>query len=316
MENSIFMWGIFLFILIVLLALDLGVFHKKDKEMSLGESLKTSMFQISVGLIFGLWVWLVKGLNSFAEYITSYLVEKTLSLDNIFVIALIFSSFSIPPKYQHRVLFWGIVGVMVLRGIMIALGAHIISRFEWVLYIFAAFMILTGIKMFFTTHKQFKISENRLLIWMKKHFNVTDKLHNQKFFVYQKIDQTGAKKLFVTPLFLSLVMVEFMDLVFALDSIPAVFSITQDTYIVYTSNIFAILGLRALYSVLVSIIDKFYYLKFSLAIVLIFIGSKIFISDALGFGKIPPIVSLFITLGILASGIVFSLNKAKTHAKK
>lgn len=316
MEKSLLMWGIFIFVVLILLILDLGVFHKKNKEIGLKESLKMSAFYILMALIFGLWIWYIKGLNSFAEYITGFLVEKSLALDNIFLISLVFSSLSIPLKYQHRVLFWGILGVIVLRAIMIGLGVQIMTRFEWILYVFAAFMIFTGIKMFFISHQAVEISNNPLLIWMRKHLNITDKLHDQKFFVYQNTTQSKTKKLFVTPLFISLVMVEFIDLIFAVDSIPAIFAITQDPYIIYTSNIFAILGLRALYFALASIIDRFYYLKHALAAVLIFIGSKIFIADALNLAKIPPILSLTITFTILALGVFCSFFRAKTNQKR
>lgn len=314
-EKSILMWGIFISIVLILLILDLGVFHKKDREIGFKESLWMSAFYIVMSLIFGLWVWYIKGLDSFAEYITGFLVEKSLALDNIFLISLVFSSLSIPLKYQHRVLFWGILGVIVLRAIMIGLGVQIITRFEWILYVFAAFMVFTGIKMFFISHKPVEISSNILLIWMKKHLNITDKLHAQKFFVYQKVPQSTTKKLFVTPLFISLVMVELIDLIFAVDSIPAIFAITQDPYIVYTSNIFAILGLRALYFALASIIDRFYYLKYALATVLIFIGSKIFIADALDLAKIPPMLSLTITFTILVSGVICSFLREKEVKK-
>lgn len=315
MENAVLMWVAFISIVLTLLALDLGVFHKKDQEIGFKESLWMSSFYILIALIFGFWVWYIKGLDGFAEYLTGFLVEKSLALDNIFLISLVFSSLSIPQKYQHRVLFWGILGVIVLRAIMIGLGVQIITQFEWILYIFAAFMIFTGIKMFFISDKPVEISDNLLLIWMRKHLNITDKLHNQKFFVYQSVSQTKTKKLFVTPLFISLVMVEFIDLVFAVDSIPAIFAITQDPYIVYTSNIFAILGLRSLYFVLASIIDRFYYLKYALAAVLVFIGSKIFIADAINLTKIPPMLSLTITFTILASGVVFSFIREKNEKR-
>jgi tellurite resistance protein TerC len=315
MEKSIFMWGLFISIVLILLVLDLGFFHKKDREIGFKESLWMSSFYILVALLFGLWVWYIKGIDGFAEYITGFLVEKTLAIDNIFLISLVFSSLSIPLKYQHRVLFWGILGVVILRAIFIGLGSKFITKFEWILYIFAAFMIFTGIKMFFVSHKQVSISNNPLLIWMRKHLNITKKLHDNKFFIYQVDSNSKVKKLFVTPLFIALVMIEFIDLVFAVDSIPAVFAITQDTYIIYTSNIFSILGLRALYFALASIIDRLYYLKYALAVVLIFIGSKIFIADLLNITKIPPLISLVITFMILFSGVFFSLIKKKTINK-
>jgi len=257
------MWFIFIFVVLFLLVLDLGFFHKKDKKICFRESLKMSIFYISIGITFGLWIWYMSDLESFAEYITGFLVEKSLALDNIFLISVIFLTFSIPEKYQHRVLFWGILGVIVLRAIMIGAGAQILNKFDWILYIFGAFMVFTGVKMLFVSHKKIDISENIILKLLRKYFNITDKLHNQKFYIYQTDSKTQKKKLFVTPLFVSLIMIEFTDLIFAVDSIPAIFAITQDVYIVYTSNIFAILGLRSLYFVLVSIIDKFYYLKYS-----------------------------------------------------
>lgn len=311
MHNSISIWIIFISIVLVLLALDLGVFHKDNREISIKESLKMTLFYIIIACIFGLWIGYLKGLQGFAEYITGYLVEKSLALDNIFLIALIFSTFSIPPKYQYRVLFWGVVGVIVLRAIMIYLGAHIINEFHWVLYLFAAFMILNGIKMMFMPHKTVNINDNSLLKWLRSHLNITETLHDQKFYIHKIDPKSGAKKIFVTPLFIALIMVEFTDLVFAVDSIPAIFAITQDSYIVYTSNIFAILGLRSLYFAISQVIDRFYYLKYSLAMVLIFIGSKIFITDALGIAKIPPMLSLMVTLSILSSGVVYSLFKKR-----
>lgn len=311
MEKPLYMWGIFIGIVLFLLILDLGVFHKQDREISFKESLSMTLFYVIMAFLFGLWVWYIKGLDGFAEYITGFLVEKSLALDNIFVISLIFTSLSIPLKYQHRVLFWGILGVIVLRAIMIGLGAQMIAEFHWILYIFAAFMIFTGIKMLFMSDKPVEISENLLLIWMRKHLNITDKLHENKFFLRLVDPVSSKRKFFVTPLFIALVMVEFIDLVFAVDSIPAIFAITQDTYIVYTSNIFAILGLRALYFALASIINQFHYLKYALAIVLIFIGSKIFIADAFGLAKIPPLLSLIVTLSILIGGVVVSFIKKK-----
>lgn len=314
MQESIWMWIFFIGIVLSLLVLDLGVFHKTDREIGIKESLKMSAFYIAIGMLFGFWVWYIKGLDSFAEYMTGFLVEKSLALDNIFLISLIFTSLSIPLKYQHRVLFWGILGVIVLRAIMIGLGAHIISRFEWVLYIFAAFMIITGIKMFFISHKPVDMSQNMLLIWMRKHLKITDKLHDNKFYVFQKDPSSQVQKLFFTPLFIALVMVEFIDLIFAVDSIPAIFAITQDPYIVYTSNIFAILGLRALYFALASIIERFQYLKYALAAVLIFIGSKIFIADAFGLAKIPAVLSLTVTITLLSIGVIYSMYKNRREA--
>lgn len=304
MQKPLYMWVVFISVILLLLFLDLGFFHKKDKIISFKQSLKMSFFYIIIALIFGLWILYMSDVETFAEYVTGFLVEKSLALDNIFLISVIFSTLSIPQKYQHRVLFWGIVGVIILRAIMIALGAKMLSEFAWILYIFAAFMMFTGIKMFFVSHKKVDMSENAILNLMRKYLNITDKMHGQKFYIYQTDPETQKNKFFVTPLFVSLVMIEFTDLVFAVDSIPAIFAITQDIYIVYTSNIFAILGLRALYFAIVSIIDRFYYLKYSLAVILIFIGAKIFISHGLGIVKISPVMSLLITLSILTWGMI------------
>ncbi len=316
MSKPIWMWLVFFFIVFILLIIDLGVFHKKDTEIGAKESLWMSAFYITIAFLFGLCVWSILGFQSFAEYLTGFLVEKTLALDNIFLISLIFSSLSIPLKYQHRVLFWGILGVIILRGIMIALGAQLISEFSWILYIFAAFMIFTGIKMFFMSKQKTDINDNTLLKWMNKYFRITKEINDNSFLI-RKIDQVTKKShIFMTPLFVALILIEFTDLVFAVDSVPAIFTITKDPYIIYTSNIFAILGLRALYFALASILDRFHYLKYALAMVLIFIGSKIFISDFMGIEKFPPIISLGVTFGLLFGGCIYSLYKFKSKKKR
>lgn len=313
MSKPLWMWGVFLAVIIALLCADLGIFNKKDKEMGIKDSLRMSALYILIAFGFGLWVLYELGFQSFAEYMTGFLVEKSLSLDNIFIISLIFSSFSIPLKYQHRVLFFGILGAIVLRGLMIAIGAHLIENFSWVLYIFAIFMIATGVKMFFMPHKVVDINDNRLLKWMRRHLSITDSLHEKKFMIRKKDAKTGATKMFITPLLVALILIEFTDLIFAVDSVPAIFTITKDPYIVYTSNIFAILGLRALYLALAVVIERFYYLKFALAAVLIFIGAKVFIVDMMGLEKFPPAISLGVTLGLLGFGCLYSIYKSKTH---
>jgi tellurite resistance protein TerC len=311
MSKPLWMWILFIGVVLVLLIIDLGLFHKKDKEIGVKESLAMSTFYIVIALLFGLWVWSALGIQSFTEYLTGFLVEKSLALDNIFLISLIFSSLSIPLKYQHRVLFWGILGVIVLRGIIIALGAKLISEFSWILYVFAVFMVLTGIKMLFMSEKKIDIKDNVILKWMNKHFRITKEISDNSFLIRKTDTVTGKSHIFMTPLFVALVLVEFTDLIFAVDSVPAIFTITKDPYIIYTSNIFAVLGLRALYFALASIIDRFYYLKFALALVLIFIGSKIFISDFMGLEKFPPMVSLGVTFGLLFFGCIYSLYKSK-----
>lgn len=310
------MWAVFISLVLGLLALDLGVLHKNSKEIGIRESLLMSGFYIAIGLAFGGWIWYQSGEQSAMEYVTGFVVEKSLAMDNIFIIAMIFSYFAIPRQYQHRVLLWGILGVIVLRGIMIAGGAAIVENFHWVLYLFAAFLVFTGLKMLFSSdHDEADIGNNRILKFLRSHLPVTNALHGEKFFVKETDAATGKLKTFVTPLFLALIMVEIADLIFAVDSIPAIFAITTDPFIVYTSNIFAILGLRALYFALAALIHRFAYLKYALAAVLVFVGSKIFVADMLGIAKIPPAVSLGVTVAILATGIIGSLIATRKEAK-
>ncbi|NSY43361.1 TerC family protein [Agrobacterium tumefaciens] len=310
------MWAVFISLVLGLLALDLGVLHKNSKEIGIRESLLMSGFYIAIGLAFGGWIWYQSGEQSAMEYVTGFVVEKSLAMDNIFIIAMIFSYFAIPRQYQHRVLLWGILGVIVLRGIMIAGGAAIVENFHWVLYLFAAFLVFTGLKMLFSSdHDENDIGNNRILKFLRSRLPVTEKLHGEKFFVKETDAATGKLKTFVTPLFLALIMVEIADLIFAVDSIPAIFAITTDPFIVYTSNIFAILGLRALYFALAALIHRFAYLKYALAAVLVFVGSKIFVADMLGIAKIPPAVSLGATVAILATGIIGSLIATRKETK-
>ncbi|MCP2156331.1 UNVERIFIED_ORG: tellurite resistance protein TerC [Rhizobium sp. SLBN-170] len=310
------MWAVFISLVLGLLALDLGLLHKNSKEIGIRESLLMSGFYIAIGLAFGGWIWYQSGEQSAMEYVTGFVVEKSLAMDNIFIIAMIFSYFAIPRQYQHRVLLWGILGVIVLRGIMIAGGAAIVENFHWVLYLFAAFLVFTGLKMLFSSdHDENDIGNNRILKFLRSRLPVTEKLHGEKFFVKETDAATGKLKTFVTPLFLALIMVEIADLIFAVDSIPAIFAITTDPFIVYTSNIFAILGLRALYFALAALIHRFAYLKYALAAVLVFVGSKIFVADMLGIAKIPPAVSLGATVAILATGIIGSLIATRKETK-
>ena len=239
------------------------------------------------------------------------MVEKTLALDNVFVIALIFSFFAIPRAYQHRVLFWGILGVIVLRGIMIGVGATLVAQYGWVLYIFAAFLIFTGLKMLVTDDKEMDLTTNPVLRFLRKRFRVTEALHGNAFLVKQPDPATGKVATYMTPLLLALILIEIADLVFAVDSVTAVFAITTDPYIVYTSNIFAILGLRALYFALAAVLHRFHYLKYALAVLLVFIGSKVFVAELMNWEKFPAAWSLGITFAILASGILYSLYRTR-----
>ncbi|MEI6303940.1 MAG: TerC family protein [Betaproteobacteria bacterium] len=303
------LWLVFAAIVVSLLAFDLGVLHKDDKEIGVGESLVLSGGYVSVAIAFGAWVWWYLGPQSGTEYFTGFLIEKSLSLDNVFVIALIFTYFMIPGQYQHRVLFWGILGVIVLRAIMIGLGATLVGEFSWILYPFGAFLIFTGIKMWIVADHMPDIGNNPALKFLRKHMRVTAELHGNAFFVRRPDVLTGKPVHWATPLFLALCMVEFIDLVFAVDSVPAIFAITSDPFIVYTSNIFAILGLRALYFALAAMVHRFKYLKYALALVLLFIGTKIFLVGVIG--KIPPAVSLSVTFGLIAGGIIVSLWKTR-----
>jgi tellurite resistance protein TerC len=307
--KPIWMWGAFIAIVLILLIFDLGVLQKNTHEISLKESLILSLFYIVLACGFGAWIWYYFGDISGKEYFTGYIIEKTLSIDNIFVMSLIFSYFHIPRMLQHRVLFWGILGVLILRAVMIGVGATLMSEFSWMLYIFAIFLMFTGIKMLVVTESEPDISKNWVLKLLRKYVKISNELHGEKFFV-RKPD-SNSNVTWMTPLFVALIMIELADIIFAIDSIPAIFAITQDPFIVYTSNIFAILGLRSLYFVLAVIIHRFQYLKPALALVLIFIGSKVFVAELLGIEKIPASISLSITFGLLTGGVLVSLYKSR-----
>ena len=309
--TPLWLWLSFLGIVALMLAIDLGVVHRKSKEIGVKESLLTSAVYILLGVAFGGWIWWHMGATAGINYLTGFVVEKSLAMDNVFVIAMIFTYFSVPRIYQHRVLFWGILGVIVLRAIMIGVGAALVERFSWVLYVFAAFLILTGVKMWLSADKEYDVAANPVLKFVRRHFRVTDTLHGEHFWIKQADPRTGKAGWYMTPLMLALLMVEIVDVVFAVDSVPAIFAITTDPFIVYTSNIFAILGLRALYFALAAMVDRFHYLKYALAVLLVFIGSKIFVADALGLAKIPPVASLSVTFAILAAGIGWSLWKTR-----
>ena len=313
--TPIWMWAGFITTVLALLAFDLGVLHKGGEEIGVRESLKLSALYIALGLGFGSFVWWQLGAVPATEYLTAFVVEKSLALDNIFVIALIFSFFAIPRAYQHRVLFWGILGVIVLRAIMIGLGATLVAQYGWLLYLFAGFLILTGIKMLLLGEKETNLAENPLLLLIRRRFRVTEKLHGNAFLIRQKDPETGKLATYLTPLLLALILIEVADIIFAVDSVPAVFAISTNPFIVYTSNIFAILGLRALYFALAAVLHRFAYLKQALAILLVFIGSKIFVADAFGWTKFPASWSLSVTFAILAGGVLYSLWRTRKDVK-
>ena len=310
--HAAWLWLLFIGIVVTLLVLDLGVLHRGDHVIGVRESLLLSAGYIGIAVAFGAWLWWYLGATSGMEYYTGFLIEKSLSMDNVFVIALIFTYFAIPPQYQHRVLFWGILGVIVLRALMIGLGAALVSEFSWLLYFFGAFLVFTGIKMWIIADHMPNIEANPLLKFLRRRMRVTEGVEGNAFFVYRTDPVSGRTVRWATPLFLALCLVEFVDLVFAVDSVPAIFAVTTDPFIVYTSNIFAILGLRALYFALAAMIHRFTYLKYALALVLVFIGSKIFLVGIIG--KIPPVISLSVTAALIAGGVVISLWKTRPGA--
>ena len=319
--QPVWMWAVFLTAVMVLLVLDLGVLNRGNREIGVRRSLMLSAMYIALGLGFGGFVWWQMGQQPALEYLTGFVVEKSLAMDNVFVIAMIFGALAIPRQYQHRVLFWGILGVIVLRGIMIGVGATLVARYEWILLVFAVFLIATGIKMLLSSgDEDHDVGQSRILRWLKRNLRVTSRLHGERFFVRRADPRPGRRGktlLFATPLFLALAMVEIADVISAVDSVPAIFAITTDPYIVYTSNIFAILGLRALYFALAAIIHRFAYLKQALAVLLVFIGGKVFVAEMLGIEKVPPSVSLSVTFVILAAGVAYSLwrTRGAVHAE-
>lgn len=312
MDGTIWLWVGFNVFVLAMLALDLGVFHRKAHVVSIKEAAIWSVLWISLSMLFNLGLYFFWDKISYGStysnseaalaFFTGYLIEKSLSVDNIFVFVLIFSFFAVPAIYQHRVLFWGILGALLMRGILIAVGAALLKEFHWVIYVFGAFLIFTGIRMAMHKDEELHPEKNPLVKLLRKIIPVTDTYEGDHFFIRR------AGKLMATPLFLVLVLVESTDLIFAVDSIPAIFAVTQDTFIVYTSNVFAILGLRSLYFLLAGVVDKFYYLKLGLSVVLVFVGIKMVIVDLY---KIPVGLSLGVIFGILAISIAASLWRAK-----
>ncbi len=292
--------------ILAMLALDLGVFHRKSHIVSLRESLTWTGVWVVLALVFNAGVWHFAGSQKALEFFTGYVIEKSLSVDNVFVFALLFSYFAVPPKYQHKVLFWGILGALIMRAIMIAAGAALIVKFAWIIYVFGAFLILTGIKMIVKREEEIHPERNPVVRWFKKLMPVTPEYRGDKFFVREN----GLRM--ATPLFVVLLLVEFTDLIFAVDSIPAIFAVTKDPFIVYTSNVFAILGLRSLYFALAGVMDKFHYLKIGLGVVLSFVGVKMILSHTAW--KIDTLVSLGVIVLILATSVVWSLLKPKKVA--
>jgi tellurite resistance protein TerC len=307
--NSLWGWIWFNVAVLAILALDLGVLHRKSSKVSLKEAAIWSGVWVALSLCFALAIYRNMGKEAGLEFLTGYLIEYALSVDNIFVFVLIFSYFSVPEKYQHRVLFWGIIGALVLRGVMIVAGSALVTRFAWTLYIFGAFLVFTGIRMALQKDDAaYNAERDPVLRLARKLIPVTPDYRGDKFFVKEP-DKTGRMRFAATPLFIVLIIVDTTDIIFATDSIPAIFAVTRDPFIVYTSNICAVLGLRALYFLLASVVDKFVYLKLGLSLVLVFIGAKMLLEHFL---HIPIIAALGVVGLVLGSAIYASVKWPRT----
>ncbi|MFA5584540.1 MAG: TerC family protein [Bacteriovoracaceae bacterium] len=301
-ETSLLVWSIFVIFILLVLALDLGVFHKKSHTVGFKESIIWSVVWIAMALIFAVVLFFWRGQEDMMLYLTGYVIEKSLSVDNLFVFLLIFSFFRIPGEYQHKILFYGILGALVMRAFFIWAGIAVLQKFNWVIYIFGALLIVSGIKMLLPEKGDANLEDTWVIKFTKKIFPTTHDFHGDRFFV--KLDG----KWWVTPLFITLIFVEFSDLVFAVDSIPAIIGITDDPFLVFTSNVFAILGLRSLYFALKGFADLFHYLKYGLSVILMFIGVKLLIS---GVFHMPVSITMAVIFGILFLSVVLSLLTRK-----
>ncbi|HET8538858.1 MAG TPA: TerC family protein [Anaeromyxobacter sp.] len=306
MEHAVWEWVGFLGIVVALLAVDLGVFHRKDHVIRPREALRWSLVWVALALAFGAFVWVRHGSDPALLYLTGYVVEESLSVDNMFVFVVIFGALGIPPLYQRRVLFWGILSALVLRGAMIGAGAALLHRFHWIIYVFGGFLVLTGVKLLVTGGHAPHPEKSAAFRALSRLVPSTPRLDGNRFFTRENGRRVA------TPLFFALALIEISDIVFAVDSIPAIFAITDDPFIVFTSNIFAILGLRSLYFVLASFVERFTYLKPSLAFVLLFVGAKMSATDVV---KIHPAVSLAVIVGILGTGVVASVLRARRESR-
>ena len=299
MTDNLWLWVGFNAFVLVMLALDLGVFHRKSHTVSMRESLTWTAVWVALALIFNAGLWHYRGGDVALEFFTGYVIEKSLSVDNIFVFVMLFTYFRVPSQYQHKVLFWGILSALIMRAIMIGVGSVLIAKFSWILYIFGAFLILTGLKMIFKNEEEIHPENNRVVRWFKRFFPVTPDYRGDRFWVREN----GV--LFATPLFVVLILVEITDVIFAVDSIPAIFAVTKDPFIVYTSNVFAILGLRSLYFALSGVMDKFHYLKIGLGAVLAFVGVKMLLGHTPY--KIDTLLALGVIVSILTASVIASL---------
>lgn len=302
MDSTILLGAGFTAFIIVALALDLGVFHRKAHVVGAREALGWTVVWVTLAALFGIGIFLVRGGETAVEYFTGYVIEYSLSVDNVFVFTLIFAAFAVPRHLQHRVLFWGVVGALVMRLVMIVAGATLIAQYHWVLYVFGAFLVFTGIRMLVARGEHAAHPENNVLVrFARRHVRVTEDFQGQSLFV------RTAAGIAATPLFLALLVVEFSDLVFAVDSIPAIFAVTTDPFVVFTSNAFAILGLRSLYFLLAEAAARFRYLKIGLALILVFVGGKLLLADIY---NIPPLISLAVVVSILGVAVGASLHRS------
>src|SRR5829696_2831769 len=311
--TATWLWVAFSAFVLIMLTLDLGVFHRKAHAVSTREAGAWSAAWISLALLFAAGIYKFMGRQPALEFLTGYVVEEALSVDNLFVFILLFSYFRVPPALQHRVLFWGIFGALIMRGIMIAAGALLIERFHWITFVFGAFLVFTGLRMAVHDETEIEPERNPVIKLVRRLVPVTKRYHGQHFFVREPWGRGGHVRLVATPLFVVLVLVETTDLVFAVDSIPAVFGVTRDPFIVYTSNVFAILGLRSLYFLLAGVIERFHYLKLGLAVVLVFVGTKMLASK---FVDIHIAISLGVIAAILGAAVVASLLYPKEATER
>ncbi len=299
------MWAGFFAVILFLMILDLGVLHRKAHTVSVKEALKMVAFYVAVALAFNAWIFFEGGKQKGYEFLVGYLLELSLSVDNLFVFLLIMGHFAVPRQYQHRALFWGILAAIILRGVMIGFGIGLINTIDWIIYVFGGFLIFTGIKMLKAADAEPDLDKNRIVSFVRKHFRITRDYHGEKFFVRQK----GV--LYMTPLFVVLILINIGDVVFAVDSIPAIFAVTLDPFIVFTSNIFAILGLRSMYFALAGIMYRFEYLKYGLSIVLIFIGIKMVVNHYTHQDIITTEMSLLFILLALGNSVLYSMYKTR-----
>ncbi len=305
--GNIWPWIGFLAFVLAMLAIDLGVFHHKTHAVSLKEASIWSMIWIALSLLFAGGLYIVQGPDPALQFLTGYIIEKSLSVDNVFVFVLLFSYFSVPAAYQHRVLFWGVLGALVMRGALILVGSVLLETFHWIFYIFGAFLIFTGIRMALQKEQGMQPERNLLVRLVRRFVPVTEEYEQDRFFVRR------AGRTVVTPLLIVLLIIESTDLIFAVDSIPAVFAVTRDPFLVFTSNVFAIMGLRSLYFVFAGIIEKFFYLKLGLSVILTFVGAKMVLADIF---HISTLLSLSVIGGVLAVAIIASVIRNRREVAK